>query len=209
MATIRANFALEEPSVTAVTKATLLYVALAAVALLPTRSSAQWWRLHVPVDFEECSESAQKTASSKEMLASLLSECDSKFPGRRKPGGGYTYYDFMQNRHFDIAGPSPTPEEQKHIDEQYTEFLDRQRQSIVAAGLTEKQNEQAEAELTKESVLPPSMPRIPIPVSRPRAAADAANCRDNSFSCGWTAFEAKIQNFKKTLLGPAKKDAHG
>jgi hypothetical protein len=188
MATIRANFALEEPSVTAVRKVTSLCFALVAVALIPTRLNAH----------------------SKEILASLLSECDSKFPGRRKPGGGYTYYDFMQNRHFDIAGPSPTPEEQKHIDEKYTEFLDHQRQSIIAAVLTEKQKEQTETEeLAKETVPQPATPRIPIPVSRPRAAADAANCRDNSFSCGWSAFATKIQNFKKTLLGPAKKADHG
>ena len=55
----------------------------------------------------------------KRTKASALGECSAKFAGRRKPGGGYTYFDFMQNRHFDIAGPNPTPEEQKQIDEQY------------------------------------------------------------------------------------------
>ena len=39
----------------------------------------------------------------------------------------------MQNRSFDIAEPNPTPEEQKKIDEQYTRFLDEERQSRLAA----------------------------------------------------------------------------
>ena len=70
-----------------------------------------------------------------------LSECNAKFAGRRKPGGGYTYFDFMQNRNFDIAGPNPTPEEQKHIDEQYTAYLDNQRRSTIAAAFAAKQQQ--------------------------------------------------------------------
>ena len=65
-----------------------------------------------------------------------LAECNAKFAGRRKPGGGYTYYDFMQDRTFDIAGPNPTPEEQKKIDEQYTAYLERERRNNIAAALT-------------------------------------------------------------------------
>ena len=56
--------------------------------------------------------------------AKIVSECDAKFPGRRKPGGGYTYFDFMQNRHFDIAGPKPTPQELKRMDQEYLAFLE-------------------------------------------------------------------------------------
>ena len=83
-----------------------------------SRASAQWWN-RAPVDFEECAEAAGKLAT-KEEKSAALAECNAKFAGRRKPGGGYTYYDFMQDRSFDIAGPNPTPEEQRHIDEQYT-----------------------------------------------------------------------------------------
>ena len=105
-------------------KPTLLYLVIVlGIGLISTRSNAQWWRLHAPSDFEECSEVAERSATSKEKRASLISECDTKFAGRRKPGGGYTYYDFMQNRHFDITGPNPTPEELKQIDQKYTEFL--------------------------------------------------------------------------------------
>jgi hypothetical protein len=188
----------------------LLYFAIVfGIALISTPLSAQWWRLHAPSDFEECAESAERTATSKEMRASLISECDAKFAGRRKPGGGYTYYDFMQNRHFDIAGPNPTPEELKQIDQQYTEFLDRRRQEgIVAAAFTQQQKQQAEEDLAKEMQATPSPIRVPIPVSRPQARANAANCQDHLLSCSWSNFAAKIQNFKKTLLSPSKKTNH-
>jgi hypothetical protein len=54
-----------------------------------------------------------------------------QFAGRRKMGGGYTYYDFMQNRHFDISGPNPSPEEMRQIDQEYTAYLgDQRRESI-------------------------------------------------------------------------------
>jgi hypothetical protein len=176
-------------------------------AIFPARSNAQWWK-HAPRDFEECADSAERTATSKDARASLLSECEAKFAGRRKPGGGYTYYDFMQDRHFDIAGPNPTAAELRQIDEQYTEFLDRRKHSIIVAALTEKQQQQqAEAELAKQAR--PVANRIPIPVSRPPVRGKPQECRDHSISCGWSLFSAKIQSIKKTLLGPAKKTNNG
>ena len=72
--------------------------------------------------------------------AAALSECNAKFAGRRKPGGGYTYFDFMQNE-FDIAGPNPTPEEQRQIDEQYAVYLENQRRSSIAAAFAAKQQQ--------------------------------------------------------------------
>src|SRR6266849_4150684 len=71
----------------------------------------------------------------------------------RKSGGCYSYYVFMQNRSFDIAGPNPTKEEQKHIDEQYTVFLDKQRRSFIAASLAAKQEQQT-AERPEKAALP-------------------------------------------------------
>jgi hypothetical protein len=109
------------------------------VALQPLRVHAQWWH-RAPADFEECAEAAEKAASKEEKRAALA-DCHAKFAGRRKPGGGYTYYDFMQNRSFDIAGPNPTAEEQKHIDEQYTIYLDNQRRSNIAAALAARQQQ--------------------------------------------------------------------
>ena len=118
----------------------LSIAAIACVALVPMRAEAQWWR-SAPEDFEACADRAEK-AKSKEEKTSALAECNAKFAGRRKPGGGYTYYDFMQDRSFDIAGPNPTPEEQKKIDEQYTVYLENQRRNNIAAALMAKQQQQ-------------------------------------------------------------------
>ena len=109
------------------------------VVLAPVRCDAQWWR-SAPVDFESCADVAEK-AKTKEEKTAKLAECNAKFAGRRKPGGGYTYYDFMQDRTFDIAGPNPTPEEQKKIDEQYTAYLERERRNHIAAALAAKQQQ--------------------------------------------------------------------
>ena len=94
-----------------------------------------------PADFEDCADLAEKAAT-KEDKAAKLSECNAKFAGRRKPGGGYSYFDFMQNRNFDIAGPNPTAEEQKKIDEEYVAYLERERRNTANAALTAKHQEQ-------------------------------------------------------------------
>src|SRR3978361_1166112 len=101
-------------------KSTLLCAAIVCAALIPARSEAQGGG--APADYEECAESAEKAAV-KEARATQLAECGVKFAARRKPGGGYSYFDFMQNRHFDIAGPNPTPEEQRQIKQQYPKYL--------------------------------------------------------------------------------------
>src|SRR6201985_3696649 len=130
------------------------------VALHSSRALAQWWP-HSPADFEECADLAEK-ASTKETKSSKLAECNSKFAGRRKPGGGYTYYDFMQDRSFDIAGPNPTPEEQKHIDEQYAPYLESQRRSTIAAAFAAKQQQQQQAAPKGDA------PKVPLPQERPK-----------------------------------------
>ena len=75
-------------------------VFVAAVALAPMRAHAQWWR-SAPKDFEDCADLAER-AKTKQDKTAQLADCNAKFAGRRKPGGGYTYYDFMQDRSFDI-----------------------------------------------------------------------------------------------------------
>ena len=104
-----------------------------------SRTEAQWWR-SAPKDFEDCADRAEK-AKSKEEKTSQLADCNAKFAGRRKAGGGYTYYDFMQDRSFDIAGPNPTAEEQKKIDQQYTAYLDSQRRDNIANAFAAKQHQ--------------------------------------------------------------------
>jgi hypothetical protein len=194
----------------------VLAAALGGLAVLtPLRANAQWWSLRAPVDFEECADRAEKAAT-KEAKSSQLSECHSKFAGRRKPGGGYTYFDFMQNRHFDIAGPNPTPEEQKHIDEQYIVYLEQQRRSTIAAAFTAKQQQQQQRQVELVS-LKNETEKVPVPRESPlkqqaaaelRAArAKAAICAKNAFSCEWPRLSESLNDLKKALFGappPAK-----
>jgi hypothetical protein len=143
---------LEKSPVIGLRKSVLLMTAIAGCAVLqPSRGQAQWWS-RAPADFEECADAAEKAAT-KEARTSGLSECNAKFAARRKPGGGYSYFDFMQNRSFDIAGPNPTRQEQKHIDEQYTAYLDRQRRSTIAAAFTAKQQQQLQQQQQQQQQL--------------------------------------------------------
>jgi hypothetical protein len=186
-------------------KAALLSAVIAASVLLqPLRAQAQWWS-RAPADFEECADAAEKAAA-KEARAPALSECNAKFAGRRKVGGGYAYFDFMQNRSFDIAGPNPTPEEQRHIDEQYTAFLDRERRDRIAAAFTAKQQQQLQqASLKNEKAASP-----PEPPSKPQAAANdlrsrttGASCARHSFSCDWPRLSEGLKDLKK-LFGASQ-----
>jgi hypothetical protein len=177
-----------------------LFAATVCIAVLaPARSHAQWWGARIPADYEECAEAAEKAAT-REAKATQLAECGVKFAARRKPGDGYSYFDFMQNRHFDIAGPNPTPEEQRYIDEQYAAYLARERQNAIAAAFTQKQQQlqRAEPEGEKKTA-------VPIPVSKPRgvtvgyAVSRPANatCAKDSFSCNWPRLAEGIKDFKK------------
>jgi hypothetical protein len=184
----------------------LLMAAIAAGLVLSSpRAYAGWWGTRAPVDFEECADAAEKAAT-REAKAAALIECNAKFAGRRKPGGGYTYFDFMQNRTFDIAGPNPTPEEQKRIDEQYTEFLDRERQSSIAAAFAAKQQQQQLQRATFRS----ETEKVPVPMPAPNKPSVAggnakrlktSNCANHSFSCDWPLLSEKLNDLKKVLFG--------
>jgi hypothetical protein len=219
MATIRANYVagtLGKSSVIASRKAAMLIAAIAAcVVLQPSGARAQWWS-RAPADFEECADVAEKAAT-KEARGSALSECNAKFAGRRKAGGGYSYFDFMQNRSFDIAGPNPTPEEQKQIDEQYTRFLDQERRDSIAAAFTAKQQQLQQASLRDEKASPPEKASTPEKAVRPeppakpvaaaateiRTRAKTENCvrHSTTFSCEWPRLSESINNLKKVLFG--------
>lgn len=184
----------------------LSIAAIACVALVPMRAEAQWWR-SAPKDFEACADLAEK-AKSKQEKTSALAECNAKFAGRRKAGGGYTYYDFMQDRSFDIAGPNPTPEEQKKIDEQYTVYLESQRRNNIAAALMAKQQQrqqqQPEQPAAQQGAQPVSLrtntEKVPVPVASPvkqAARIKAANCAKDSFSCEWPRLSQSIDELKK------------
>jgi hypothetical protein len=204
------NSALGKSSVIATRTSALLIAAVAAsVVLAPSRAPAQWWS-RAPADFEECADKAEKAAT-KEEKASQLTECNAKFAGRHKPGGGYSYFDFMQNRSFDIAGPNPTPEEQKQIDEQYTAFLDRERQSRIAAAFAAKQELLQQASLRNE--------KVPVPVEAPnkpaiattdlRSRAKTNSCARHTFSCDWPRLSEGIKDLKKLFGASPSKAKHG
>ena len=185
------------------------------IVLAPVRCDAQWWR-STPVDFESCADVAEKAAT-KEEKTTKLAECNAKFAGRRKPGGGYTYYDFMQDRTFDIAGPNPTPEEQKKIDEQYTAYLERERRNHAAAALAAKQQQQQQPDPPPPSQgwqqvslrsEPPASPaeieKVPIPIASPvkqAARLRAAQCARDQFSCEWPRLSEKVNELKR-LFNP-------
>ena len=187
-------------------KSSFLTVAtICCVLFAPARSNAQWWTTRAPADFEDCAERAEKLAT-KEATASALSDCNAKFAGRRKPGGGYAYFDFMQNRHFDIAGPNPTVAEQKYIDEQYTAYLDRQRRTIIAAAFSAKQQQLQQTTAQKEiRSVPAEAPNKPRPVvSAAPQRSKTAHCAQDAFSCNWPRLSEGIKDIKK-LFGPSEK----
>jgi hypothetical protein len=177
------------------------------VVFSSSMAQAQWWS-RGPADFEECADSAEKSAS-KEAKTAALSECNAKFAGRRKPGGGYTYFDFMQNRNFDIAGPNPTPEEQRHIDEQYAVYLEDQRRSTIAAAFAAKQQQLQQASLKSEPEKPPATGSVAKPPPKPTAdirRIRPVGCPKHSFSCEWPRISEGISDIKKVLFGSSGKD---
>jgi hypothetical protein len=201
-------------------RAALVVAAAGFFLLAPSHAQAQWWK-RAPVDFEACADAAEKATTKSEKTAALA-DCNAKFAGRRKAGGGYSYYDFLQDRTFDIAGPNPTPEEQKKIDESYTAYLANQRRSNEAAQATARQQrEQQEQQLQQlqRIALRTEVERVPVPVERPKvqqaAIGDArprpkgAPCTKGSFSCEWPRLSDGLNDIKKlfspTPSKPAKK----
>ena len=106
----------------------------------------------------------------------------------------------MQNKSFDIAGPNPTLEEQKKIDEQYTVFLEKERRSRINAAFTAKKDE-----------------KVPLPVeapNKPRAATGdngsrpkLTNCARHTFSCDWPKLSESIKDLKKLFTSSPSKAA--
>jgi hypothetical protein len=151
-------------------------------------------------DFEQCVEQVEATTPTNDERGALLTGCNARFAGRRKAGGGYTYYDFMQDRKFDIAGPNPTAEERKEIDRAYMGFLDAQRREAVSAELAKRQNEQLQADL-ESAPQPTGPPMVLTQTNSPPTAAKrlvdrskSTRCEDASLSCSWAKFSAVVKN---------------
>ncbi|SFI85367.1 hypothetical protein [Bradyrhizobium sp. cf659] len=195
-------------------RAALLVAAAGFFLLTHTHAQAQWWK-RAPVDFEECADTAEKAATKAEKT-SALADCNAKFAGRRKAGGGYTYYDFLQDRSFDIAGPNPTPEEQKKIDEAYTAYLANQRRSNEAAQATARQQreqQERQAQQLQQVALRTDVERVPVPVERPKVQQTVGQrpkgtpCTKGSFSCEWPRLSESLNDLKKLFSPTPSKPA--
>src|SRR4051812_25394114 len=172
---------------------------------------------HETRDFEECVEQVEAKPASEEERKTSMTSCNAQFAARRKPGGGYSYFDFMQNRNFDIAGPNPTPEEQKKIDEAYIVYLENERRNTAAAALAAKHQEQKQQQLQRVSLKGDE--KVPVPVASPakqaaRAASDApprtrslsmGSCPKGTFSCDWPRLSDGINDIKKLFVGSPNK----
>ena len=175
-------------------------LAIASLALL---AGAGAWVIYdnsgppIARDYEDCAEAAQANAASPTEYAKLIIHCGERFAGRRKAGGGYTYFDFMQNRSFDIAGPNLTEDERKRIDRSYIKFLGAQRREMLLSDLAKAQANQEQADLNRvhqEAGAPLVLtPKIPLPVKRPPIER-ARTCEDGSLSCSWAKLSSAVRS---------------
>ena len=161
---------------------------------------------HVAKDYEDCAEEAQANAASR-ADSKLIIHCGERFAGRRKVGGGYTYFDFMQNRSFDIAGPNPTEDERKQIDRFYMEFLGSKRREMLLSDLAKAQANQEQAALDparQDAGAPLALtPKIPLPAKRP-VVERSKTCEDGSLSCGWAKLSTAVRNAFASSAGTSR-----
>jgi hypothetical protein len=149
-------------------------------------------RLSVPSssvgsDFEACAAWSRTTFSGAERLVRIM-DCGARFAGRRKVGGGYTYYDLLQYRSFDIAGPNPSANELARIYSEYKRALEVRRRE---AALAEIQQPLAE----EPRVLAMSTP-IPTPIDlrRPKRSKSETCMVKGSLSCTWVKMASAVRN---------------
>lgn len=185
-------------------------LAIASLALLVGASAWIGYRIsgpHIAKDYEDCAEEVQASVVSSAEYSKLITRCGERFAGRRKAGGGYTYFDFMQNRSFDIAGPNPTEDERRQIDRSYMEFLGSQRREILSSDLAKARanQEQATLERGRQDAGAPLVltPKIPLPVKRPPIERLKA-CEDGSLSCGWEKLSTAIRNAFASSAGASR-----
>jgi hypothetical protein len=171
-------------------------VALAFIWLEFGRSSSD-----LASDFEDCTDRVQAQGSSGDELSGGLAACGARFAGRRKADGGYNYYDFMQDRKFDIAGPNPTMEERKAIDREYIVYLEGQRREAISTALARRQDEQLRADI-ETARQPAGMPltlmpgNVPLPVPRRVAEqrARARLCAEDTVLCTISKFSTAVKD---------------
>jgi hypothetical protein len=152
-------------------------------------------------DYEDCVELAQAKRSPSDELNAMINGCGARFAGRRKAGGGYTYYDFMQSKQFDIAGPNPTAEERKEIDRQYIVYLEAQRREAISAALAKQQNDMLRADI-ESARQPPGAPMALTPTNLASPPTKHAAERSKSKPCAQDSLLCSLSK-----LSGAVKDA--
>jgi hypothetical protein len=152
-------------------------------------------------DYEDCVERVQAQSPPGDELNGQLAGCGARFAGRRKLEGGYTYYDFMQDRKFDIAGPNPTADERKAIDREYIGYLEAQRREAISAALAKQQNERLRADIESGRqpagsplALTPANVPLPIPRRVAEQRARARQCAEDGLFCTLSKFSTAVKD---------------
>jgi hypothetical protein len=179
----------------------LAIAAAALVALAVVWLEFDGYLPELASDFEDCVERVQAQGFSADELGGGLAACGARFAGRRKADGGYTYYDFMQDRKFDIAGPNPTAEERKAIDREYIGYLEAQRREAISAALAKQQNDMLRADV-EAAHQPPGSPlaltpaNVPLPIPRRVAEqrARARQCAEDGLFCTLSKFSTAVKD---------------
>jgi hypothetical protein len=171
-------------------------VAFAVVWLLSGRSSPD-----LAQDYEDCVERMQALGLADEELNSGLAGCGARFAGRRKPDGGYSYYDFMQDRKFDISGPNPTAAERKAIDREYITYLEGQRREAISEALAKQQNDKLRADIEtarQPAGAPLSLVPANVPLPVPRRVAEqrdkTRHCAEDTLSCTLSKLSTAVKD---------------
>ena len=137
-------------------------------------------------DFEECAELSQKTSLGTERVARIM-DCGARFAGRRKVDGGYAYYDLLQNRSFDIAGPNPTANERARIYSEYVRFLELHRREAALAELEQLATEAPQVETPIDTPIDLRGPTTKL--SKPKPCMIKG-----SLSCTWVKLTSAVRN---------------
>ncbi|MGA2057229.1 MAG: hypothetical protein ABSG88_18180 [Bradyrhizobium sp.] len=153
-------------------------------------------------DYEDCVERAEAQGAAGEALNTLLAGCGARFAGRRKAAGdGYDYYDFMQDRKFDIAGPNPTAEERKAIDGEYIVYLEGQRREAISEALARRENDLLRADIEnartpagRPLVLMPANVPLPIPRRVAEQREKARQCAEDALLCTISKLSSAVKD---------------
>lgn len=150
-------------------------------------------------DYEDCVERMQAQGAPTGEPDGTV--CSARFAARRKAGGGYSYYDFMQDRKFDIAGPNPTADERKAIDRQYITYLEGQRREAISEALAKQQNDRLRADIESArqpagaplSLMPANVP-LPVPRRVAEQRAKGQRCTEETLSCTLSKLSTAVKD---------------